>query len=448
METYRFHTLDELKELSLAELQALWELVPTDRQRSYRAAYDREVRNAGAIGSDNLERQVAELLLQRYEESALVPVGMRWAKTPSRVQSAAQGNNKLDLPDSSSNTTRDKPSPKVVIAMAVVAMLMLAFFLMRGGSSDEPDEVLSTDPTHTPTPEVSPTPTPLALEAQDDVIEGGDSERVVAYPVNLQIVPPDGTTPRVWVIQRRAVRAAEWNYDPNPDVASFINGMSVRPVIGIPWSEDNAVWFDAMSAGTTFTLTMNTGAILHYEFVEKTDVRRSDTGIFRQVGPGLVVLLIGEVDDMGLPTASRTLVTASYPPEQELSRDGELIGLSLPEPIPTAQPTTMPAPQMDTFTDVDVQIISVTTQKGQLNTRFRIYNGGTQPIIISPNDITLTLGYDLDPIGPRTPAEGLESFTLLPEQVADLSLVWMWGGETSAYLMLSSYQYQIEIQSR
>jgi hypothetical protein len=31
------------------------------------------------------------------------------------------------------------------------------------------------------------------------------------------------------VVQRRAVRAAEWNYDLNPDIASFLNGMSVRP---------------------------------------------------------------------------------------------------------------------------------------------------------------------------------------------------------------------------
>ncbi len=445
METYRFHTLDELNQLSLQELQALWELVPTDRQRSYRAAYDREVRNAGAIGSDNLELQVTELLLQRYDESALVPVGMRWAKTPSRVQSAAQTNEMLDLPNTVSDTTRDKPSPKILIAMAVVGILMLAFFLMRGGSSDEPDTVLSTDPTHTPTPEVSPTPTPLALEAQDDVIEGGDSERAVAYPVNLQIVPAGGAIPRVWVIQRRAVRAAEWNYDPNPDVASFINGMSVRPVIGIPWSEDNALWFDAMSAGTTFTLTMNTGAILQYEFVEKTDMRRSDTGIFRQVGPGLVLLLIGEVDDMGLPTASRTLVTASYPPEQELSRDGELIGLNLPEPIPTAQPTTTPLPQTDTFADVDVQIISVTTQEGRLNTRFHIYNGGTHPITISPDDITLKLGYEPDPIGPRTPAEGLEPFTLLPEQVADLRLVWQWNGEPYGISQIGSYLFVLEL---
>ena len=49
---------------------------------------------------------------------------------------------------------------------------------------------------------------------------------------------------------------------------------------------------------------------------------------FRQVGSGLVLLLIGETDDDGLPTGTRSLVTASYPPEQELSRSGEVLGLS------------------------------------------------------------------------------------------------------------------------
>jgi hypothetical protein len=73
-------------------------------------------------------------------------------------------------------------------------------------------------PTLTPTvtPVMSPTPTPLALEAQDNVIQGGDPERVVTYPVNLQVVLPDGSSPRVWVVQRRAVRASEWNYDTEP----------------------------------------------------------------------------------------------------------------------------------------------------------------------------------------------------------------------------------------
>ena len=67
-ETLRYHTLQELRALSLDELRALWELVPTDRQRAYRAAYDREVKAAGAEGSDAKERRIALALLKRYHE--------------------------------------------------------------------------------------------------------------------------------------------------------------------------------------------------------------------------------------------------------------------------------------------------------------------------------------------------------------------------------------------
>jgi hypothetical protein len=104
--------------------------------------------------------------------------------------------------------------------------------------------------------------------------------------------------------------------------------MSVRPVIGIPWSEDNASLFENIAEDAVFNLTMNTGAILTYEFATKNDVLRSDTRIFRQVGPGLVLLLIGETDIDGLPTGTRTLISASYSAEQELSRGGELLGLN------------------------------------------------------------------------------------------------------------------------
>lgn len=332
IEQLRFHTIDELQALSLEELQALWELVPTERQRAYRTAYDREVRNAGAIGSDTLERQVAAELLKRYDESALVPVGSRWARTPLRVQEAARENDLPDMADNAQVTASSKPSPKVLVAMGLLALVFIGVLLPRlfgGGSSNVGEMEATSEVSPTPTPVVSPTPTPLALEAQDDVITGGDRERAVAYPVNLQVVLPEGdSAPRVWVVQRRTVAAAEWNYDLNPDIASFVSGMSVRPVIGIPYSEENAAWFASMQEGAVFNLTMNTGAILHYEFAAKTEVRRSDTSIFRQVGPGLVLLLIGETDADGLPTATRTLVTATYPPEQELSRGGELVGLS------------------------------------------------------------------------------------------------------------------------
>jgi hypothetical protein len=327
METLRYHTLEELSALSLNELHALWELVPTDRQRAYKTAYEREVRTAGAVGSDALEQQVAAELLKRYDEAALIPVGARWARTPARVQKAASANTVLEAPEDEARPASGKPSPKVALAVGLLALLFVGFMLTRL-LSGHPSGAAPVTPhaSATPTPAVSPTPTPLALEAQDEVIQGGDSGREAAYPVNLQVVTHEGADPRVWVVQRRRVAASEWRFDPDPDTASFVNGLSVRPVIGIPWSEENAAFFDAMSAGTTFLLTMNTGAVLRFEFDNKRQVRRSETSIFRQVSPGLVLLLIGETDADGQPTATRTLVTATYPTEQELSRDGQVLG--------------------------------------------------------------------------------------------------------------------------
>lgn len=180
--------------------------------------------------------------------------------------------------------------------------------------------------------------------------------------------------------------------------------MSVRPVMGIPFSDDNAQWFEDMDEGTIFTVTMNTGAMLRFDFAARSQVRRSDTDIFRQVSPGLVLLLIGERDEEGLPTATRTLITATYLPDQELGRDGELVGLTLPD-LPPIAATATPIQQNNPFADVDVQIISVTTQPGQLTTRFRIYNGGSEMLYITGDDIQLALGYVPNPVGPYMPAE-------------------------------------------
>jgi len=563
IEQLTYYSVEELERLSLEELQALWELVPTDRQKAYRAAYDREVRNAGAIGSDQLEGRVAAELLNRYREAALVPVGSRWARTPQRVQEAAQDNELPETGEGATTATTGKPSPQLVAIFGVLIVILVGFLLFRviGGGGGEIDPESTAEPSATPTPEVSPTPTPLALEAQDDVITGGDSERAVAYPVNLQVVTQDSSSPRVWVVQRRAVSAAEWNFDPNPDIASFVNGMSVRPVIGIPWSEDNAALFDAMEEGTVFNLTMNTGAILRYEFAAKTEVLRSDTRIFRQVGPGLVLLLIGETDDDGLPTGTRTLITATYPPEQELSRGGELVGLSgavqegeigstlemgdaatitlrnvstvedettgqqallfdidiaagefaldtsawrlelvdaggqvylpnadvmdaaayggLPVDIPALAliPVSVgylvpadfsggrlliadgrggavafrfaletdDAPIAVEYDGVDVRLVSVTTVEGQITTRLRIYNGQSEAVSFTQDDIWLSLGYAADPPGPRNPAEGLQPFTLLPDQAVDLTLVWYRADEPYAALQVGGYRFAIQL---
>lgn len=439
-EMLKFHTVEELRALSLDELRALWELVPTDRQRIYRAAYDREVKTAGAEGSDVKERRIALALLKRYHESALVPIGMRWARAPKRVQEAAERGESVNGPENVPTAKGSKPSSKVLGALMIG---MVALVLLRGASGGSVEVTPDADVTATLPGGI--TPTPLALEAQDDVIEGGDTSRAPFYPINLQIAVPGETVPRVWVVQRRAVRASEWNYDPNPDTASFLNGMSVRPVIGIPWSEDNADWFAQIETGAEFRLQMNTGAILTFAFEDKREVRRSDTGIFRQVNPGLVLLMLGETDADGMPTGTRTLVTAAYPVEQELGRMGELIG-ALAQPVAAATPTALPTatPTAIPFIGLDVQIVAVTTAEGRITTQLRLYNGGATVIPITPDDVWLALGYAENPPGPRTPAEGLTQFDLLPGQAADLTLVWAWNDEPFGSLGVGTWRYGVQ----
>jgi hypothetical protein len=423
-ETLRYHSVAELRVLSLDELRALWELVPAERQRSYIAAYDRELKGAHAEGSDERDRRVALALLKRYEVAGLVPIGMRWARAPKRVQDAARLGELLKEPLVPIAATQAKPSRKLLALVSAMIVGMVALLVVRGVGTGDSETV-----TATATLPRGMTATPLALEAQDDIIESGDNSRTAMYPINLQMSLPTQTLPRVWVVQRRAVGASEWNYDPNPDTASFLNGMSVRPVIGIPWSEDNSAWFDQISSGAEFRLQMNTGAVMTFVFEEKRTIRRSDTDVFRQISPGLVLLLIGELDDGGMPTGTRSLIAGRYFVEQELGRFGELLGsLSVATSLPTVTPpTTVSAPGY--LTGLDVQIISVTSQVGRITLQMRLYNNGAEPLTIEATNIWLALGYVESPVGPRIPAETLPMFNLLVGQAADIELVWNWSGE-------------------
>jgi hypothetical protein len=100
--------------------------------------------------------------------------------------------------DEAQTPTAGKPSPKVVMALGLMALLFVAFLLPRllGGRSHSSESEVGSDGvtetlyTLTPVSETASalTATPLALEAQDDVITGGDSARAVAYPVNLQVI--------------------------------------------------------------------------------------------------------------------------------------------------------------------------------------------------------------------------------------------------------------------
>ena len=130
-DTLRYYTLKELNALPLAELKALWELVPTDRQRIYRQAYEREVKTAGAEGSDAKERRVAIELVKRYANAALVPIGTRWARAPGRVQAAARKGEPFDTAQLNAVTTKQRASPKIILLLGLAALAMVVVLFMR-----------------------------------------------------------------------------------------------------------------------------------------------------------------------------------------------------------------------------------------------------------------------------------------------------------------------------
>ncbi len=441
-----YHTIDELRALSLDELRALWELVPTARQHHYQTVYQREVRTNGAAGSDALEQQVVTALIQRYQDGALVPIGARWAKTPARIQQAVHEGASLIPPEAEFTP----PAPKKTQALLIfggagVFLVFFVFMLLSRGDGNElkPTQAANLSGYATPTLRYTPSPTPIALEEQDVIIRDGVRDRAPAYPVNLQILPAGHTQPRVFVVQRRKVELSEWQYDPNPDTASFLHGLSVRPVIGVPWSEENEVLFQSLGPGATFSIRLNTGAVQQFQFTSRSEVSRSDTGAFRQVEPGLVLVLIGERDERGAPTATRLLVLATYPPEQELSREdvlaAELVELPQVDVTPTLPATPIPARDL-----LHVDVISVETVPERISIRLRAYNGQPEPVDLRPEDFAIAFGYAPQPPGPWTTADGLEPFTLLPGQAVDLTLIWPWSGEPYAMMKVGVYRYAVQ----
>ncbi len=451
LEEVQYRPLAAWHGLSLAELDEAYALVPTQRQQYYREVLEREAGKVNAV-TDAEELQVVQALLARFEQDALVPVGARWAKPPQRVKAAAMGGEPLTAPEDE-YMPKGSGMPNPMLLMGAAGLLFICFFLFilmtRIGGGDEPKVDEAANPYASPTLRYTVTPTPIALEEQDTIIKDGDrdSSRTLSYPVGLQIYPEGEQQPRVFVVQRRAVEYSEWEYDPNPDTASYLLGMSVRRVVGIPWSEENEDLFTRLNEGAVFHLVLNTGAIIEYHFERKTEARRSDTAAFRQISPGLVLVLIGELDDEGAPTATRLLVVGRYEAEQELTREGFLstdIERDTPLATPTPLiPTSTPLPARDLLY---VELVSVeTSPDGYLVTSLRFYNGQFDPVTLYPDDIQMAFGNQPNPPGPWIPTTNLAEMTILPGQAATLTITWLWEDQMQ-FISLDVLTYRFSIQ--
>lgn len=433
--------IDALWELSETELeQQLEDIAPEDLdylRRRWRAVLDKH-----GVTEDAQESQLARSYLDRYTYEGLIPAGKGWVKL-----SAAQRAGFLEEPavDAETDETPSDGLPRAVVIGGfifafVIFLLLFSRVLSGGGGASVAELPTPTDtPTLTPTSIAThtPTPTPLALRESDRFVGGGQRSNRTFFPVMFTVDVPGDAQPRVFVVQERVVNTSEWHYETNPDVASWVSGMLVQPVIGIPFSDANADLMERLIPGTTFTLRMNTGAELRFEFASMTQVGRQDTIIFRQREPGLALVLIGETDNYGSPTLSRPVALANYLPEQELAALGGT------RDMPT--PTLIPTPP-STVNGLDVQLRAVRLDGRSLYVDARFFNPQREEVTISSDDLWVIFGFVSQPNGVQhTPVE-FSGIRVASGMAMDTTIHFAWNGsDPYATLNLAGWTYSVTL---
>lgn len=332
-----FFELSELENLSLQELQSLWDTVPTEEQAYLVRVFEREADKRQVV-EDLDEARMAVYFLEQYREIGFVPAGDVWVKVPLSIREQYKlplmtgSDEDVDTTASPDAASAKTGLPKWIFLLAVPFACLIIFAIIRvatgaNSASDSQEIVLEPSITPSPTATLSPTPTvtplpptatPFALSGFDDAITAGDRASREYYPVQLQVFANPETLPRVFIVQEQAIGIAEWRFDSNPDVVSWLGGMLVRPVLGLPFSQSNLELFRSLTPNSVFVITMNTGNVLQFVYQDMQQVGRADISYFRQDAPSLVLVLIGETFADGSPTDLRYLVRANYPNEQEL----------------------------------------------------------------------------------------------------------------------------------
>lgn len=293
----------------------------------------RLIKKQEQILSDEAELKLIQLYLDRYQYEGLVPIGAaQWVKLAAKQRQVVQEQPDLEQGDGldENKAGKNKLSLLGLVAAFGIALLALALLprlLSANVNDDMAIATLEASPTNSPTPAPTATltPTPLALNNSDAFLREGDTTNRDFYPVFLDVQLPDQEQPRVFVVQERLISTTEWLFEAHPDVASWISGTVIRPIIGIPHNESNALFIENIRSGTIFTLRTNTGSALRFSYSATHHLGRQDTALFRQFSPGFVLVLLGESDTFGMPTAIRPIILADYNSTQEMDNIGSLI---------------------------------------------------------------------------------------------------------------------------
>lgn len=319
----RYVGVGQLRSMPREALAALVDSIPSERLHWYESVLANEIEDRYGHGEVDEAATIGlmEELLDAYESGKKVPIQVvqKWVIVPENLRRHVESGE--DLEPGPGGDQRKRPSTGLLVATCGAGLVLIfSVFLLIQHAGAKP-EMTAADLTASAASPVSAarptelplTPTPLALDAADRVIEDGE-DLGATYPVLLEVTAATTGEKRVFVVQQRAIDMADWDYSGDPDTASWVSGLLIRPVLGIPYTPDNARLFEELATGDRIQLQMSTGAELTFTVDAKERVGRQDTAIFRQVSPGVTLVLLAD------PEGDRLTVSGSYPASQEASR--------------------------------------------------------------------------------------------------------------------------------
>jgi hypothetical protein len=193
----------------------------------------------------------------------------------------------------------------VIALLAVVAVCVLAFMLIRPLFDDGDDTSVVDGPSPTPTP--FPSVVGAGNRPGDDSLVVGISDsatisvaldipvslglRGARYPVTTETVSSDGT----WAPTLDDEETATWVY-----------GTIINYVLGLRDTATNRELLGELSAGSELSLATRAGLVHTFSFSSREQVASNDGSVFAQTAPGITLLLVGSEGDQ------RTVVTGRY----------------------------------------------------------------------------------------------------------------------------------------
>ena len=124
-ESFVYQEIGDLEDMTIKEVESIWDLVPTEDRDYLNRRYRRLVKQH-EIGSDEQEMQLADEYLQRYLYEGLVPAGENWVRL-SGAKRLEMKNGETDVADFDEDDSGGMPW--MTIAVVGFGLFLFIFLL-------------------------------------------------------------------------------------------------------------------------------------------------------------------------------------------------------------------------------------------------------------------------------------------------------------------------------